>query len=185
ELPPDVVRLVIPRNARFAAEDGREEPLRSELPLACQELPRERNRVPLEVIAEREVAEHLEERVVPERRTDVVQVVGLAAHPHALLRRRGAGVGALLLAQEHVLELVHARVGEEQRWIVVGDERRAGYDGVAILPEVLQETAADVAGQHDLFYRIHRTTELAQDRRDGAGTEPLTHQELIEPGAFG
>ena len=63
----------------------------------------------------------------------------LAADAHALLRRRRARVVALLAAEEHVLELVHPGVGEEQRRVVAGHERRAGHDAVAVLLEVLQE----------------------------------------------
>ena len=108
---------------RFALEDGREQPVRSQLPHRRQQLPRERDRFLLEVVAEREIAEHLEERVMPQRRPDVVEVVVLAADAHALLRRRRARVGALLLAEEDVLELVHPGVGEEQRRIVARHQR--------------------------------------------------------------
>ena len=64
----------------------------SHLPDVGQQFPGEGQRVFLEVVAEREVAEHLEERVVAMRRPDVVEVVVLAADPHDLLRRRGARV---------------------------------------------------------------------------------------------
>ncbi len=50
------------------------------------ELPREANRVALEVVAEREVAEHLEEGVVPRRVAHLLEIVVLAARAHALLR---------------------------------------------------------------------------------------------------
>jgi hypothetical protein len=40
----------------------------------------------LEVVAEAEVAEHLEEGVVPGRVADVLEIVVLAAGPHAALR---------------------------------------------------------------------------------------------------
>src|SRR5205085_5631895 len=72
----------------------------------------------LEVIAERKIPEHLEERVVARRLADLVEIVVLAAGAHALLRRRRALVRALLDAGEHVLELVHR-----------SEERRVGYGG--------------------------------------------------------
>ena len=78
----------------------------------------------LEVIAEGEVAEHLEKRVVAARVADVLEIVVLAAGAHALLRGGRARVVALLQAEEDVLELVHARVGEQQRRVVRGHERR-------------------------------------------------------------
>jgi hypothetical protein len=44
----------------------------------------------LEIVAEREVAQHLEEGVVARRVADVFQVVVLAAGAHAFLRGHGA-----------------------------------------------------------------------------------------------
>ena len=145
QLRPDAVRFLVPRNARLTLEDGRIEPVGRQLPHRRQQIPGERDRLLLEVVAEREVPEHLEERVVPQRRADVVQVVVLAAHAHALLRRRGARVGALLPAEERVLELVHPGVREEQRRVVARDERGAGDDGVAVPLKVFEEAAADLA----------------------------------------
>ena len=84
-----------------------------------QELPGVGDGVALEVVAEAEVAEHLEEGVVAAGEADVFEVVVLAAGADALLAGGGAGVVAALGAEEDVLELVHAGVGEEQgrdRW---------------------------------------------------------------------
>ena len=53
----------------------------------------------LEVIAEGEIAQHLEEGVVPGGVADIVEIVVLAAGAHAFLRRGGAAVGALLGAR--------------------------------------------------------------------------------------
>ena len=53
----------------------------------------------LEVVAEGEVAEHLEERMVPARVADVLEIVVLAAGANAFLRRRRARVIALLHAR--------------------------------------------------------------------------------------
>ena len=47
--------------------------------LLGEELPRERDRLFFEVVAEAEVAEHLEERVVARGDADVLEVVVLAA----------------------------------------------------------------------------------------------------------
>ena len=77
----------------------------------------------LEVVAEAEVAEHLEERVMPRRVAHVLEVVVLAARAHAALRARGAHVVALCPAEENILELHHAGVGEEQRRVVARHER--------------------------------------------------------------
>ena len=104
---------------RVALEDGREEPVGRQVPHVVSSSHANGIASLLEVVAKGEVAEHLEERVMAQRRADVVEVVVLAADAHALLRGGRARVGALLAAEEHVLELVHAGVREEQRRIVV------------------------------------------------------------------
>ena len=101
-----------------------------------QQVPGQLDRLVLEVVAEREVAQHLEEGVMPGGVADILEIVVLAPGAHALLRGRGAAVGALLQAGEDVLELHHAGVGEHQRGIVARHERARGYDLVAVLAEV-------------------------------------------------
>ena len=49
------------------------------------EFPREADRVALEVVAKREIAEHLEERVMPRGVADLLEIVVLAACADALL----------------------------------------------------------------------------------------------------
>ena len=115
-----------------------------------QQLPGVADGVALEVVAEAEVAQHLEEGVVARGVADVVQVVVLATGAYALLAGRGARIGALVEAQEHILELVHPGVGEQQRRVVARDHRRRGHDGVALGLEVLQEGGADFRGFHGL-----------------------------------
>jgi flavin-binding protein dodecin len=75
---------------------------------------------------------------------DIVQVIVLAASPDAFLHCRGAAVGALFRAGEQVLELDHARIGEQQGGIVAGHQRRGRHHHMAPFGEELQETAADV-----------------------------------------
>ena len=119
--------------------DRGDEPAGVDAELAGEELPGEGDRVGLEVVAEREVAEHLEERVVAGRPAHVLEVVVLAARPHALLTGRGPDVVAPLLAQEHALELHHAGVGEQQGGVVTGHERGGPHPGVALALEVLEK----------------------------------------------
>ena len=83
-------RLVVGRDLVVAFEDGEPEPLGLEAVDVDQQLPGEADRVFLEVIAEREVAEHLEERVMARGAADVLEVVVLAAGADAFLRGRGA-----------------------------------------------------------------------------------------------
>ena len=85
------------------------------------------------------------------RRADVVEIVVLAADAHHLLRRRRAGVLALLASQKRVLELVHPGVGEQQRRIVGRHERGARDNRVAVLLEILQERRSDLVRGHRLI----------------------------------
>ena len=125
--------------------------------LAGDELPGEADRVALEVVAEAEVAQHLEERVMPRRVADVLEIVVLAAGAHAALRAGRAVVAALVLAQEHVLELHHAGVREQQRRIVAGHERAGGHDLVAVLAEKLQKQRAQRGARQALGGRHAET----------------------------
>jgi hypothetical protein len=113
-LGPDVVGLVV------LGIHGDGELVLGQLEDAGEQLPGVVDRVALEVVAEAEVAQHLEEGVVAGGVADVLEVVVLAAGAHAFLRGGGAGVGALVEAEEDVLELVHACVGEQQGRVFVG-----------------------------------------------------------------
>jgi hypothetical protein len=79
---------------------------------------------------------------------DVLQVVVLAPGAHAFLRRRGAAVAALVEAEEHILELVHARVGEQQGRIVVRHQGTGGNDLMALGGEKVEELLADFGAFH-------------------------------------
>ena len=105
--------------------DGDQQPVLRQAEVARDQLPGVGDRLLLEVVAEAEIAQHLEEGVVPRGVADIVQIVVLAAGADAFLRRGGAHIGPLLLAGEHVLELHHAGVGEHQRRIVARHQRRA------------------------------------------------------------
>ena len=71
------------------------------------------NGILLEVVTKGEVPEHFEERMVTCGITHVIQVVMLTASANALLTGGSTGIGTLIKAKEHVLELVHPSVGKE------------------------------------------------------------------------
>jgi len=77
-------------------------------------------------------------RVVPH----LLEVVVLARDAEDLLGVRDAGVGPGAGAEEHVLERVHPGVDEQERGVVLGDDRRARHDGVPLLSEEVEEGLA-------------------------------------------
>jgi len=95
-----------------ALVDGEAQPLDRDFVHLGYQIIGEADRVAFEVVAEAEVAEHLKEGVVARRGPHVFEIVVLAADPHALLRRGGAAVRALVQPEEDVLELDHPGVGE-------------------------------------------------------------------------
>ena len=124
--------------------DGGEQALGRDLIDLGDQVPGELDGQRLEIIAEREVPQHLEEGVVAGGVADIVQVVVLAAGAHALLRGGGAAVGPLFHAGEDVLELHHAGIGEHQGRVVARHQGRRRHNGVAVLGEELEEGGPDL-----------------------------------------
>ena len=142
DLVPEVRRL------RVVVVDARVDPALVEPEPAVglglgDQVPGELDRPLLEVVAEGEVAAHLEERAVPGRLADVLDV----GRAHALLHADGAVVRRGLLAEEVGLERHHPRGHEEQRR-VVEDQRRRRHGGVRGPLEVSHEPPPDLRGVH-------------------------------------
>ena len=139
-LAPDGLGLVV------GLEDGDPHEVGGDAHVLGQKLPGELAAALLEVVAEREVAEHLEERMVARLSADAVKV----AHAGALLAARGArGRGRFLTAEGGDVRL-HAGGGEERRR-VVGDERSAGANQVIMAPEVVEERVSEFVDGHWCF----------------------------------
>ena len=103
-----------------------------------RQLPGLLDRSLLEVVAEREVAEHLEERQVPRRRPDLLDV-GRAEH---LLARRQPRRRRLLEPEEVRLERLHAGDDEQRRGVErARHERRRRHAPVPARGEVAEERA--------------------------------------------
>jgi hypothetical protein len=130
------------------------------------QIPGKRDGVGLEVVSEREVAEHLEERMVPPRVAHVFEVVVFASRADALLRGRGPCVVALLGAEEHVLELIHSGVGEEQSRIVGRHQGGTAHHPVVSLFEKGKEFLADLVTGHRFIVTWSRIS--SQIRRTSA-----------------
>jgi hypothetical protein len=147
DLLPQVGRLGVARDAgRFVALiAGDMQSSRIEFPDLREKFPRHRDGALLEIIAEAPVAQHLEERVMPARSADVVEIVVLATGTDALLRVGRPRIGALFLPEKNRLELVHPRVGEQQRGIVVRHHGRARHERVPmLLHEEIDELLANL-----------------------------------------
>ena len=140
-----------------------------EAPDPGDQLPGELDRLRLEVVAEGEVAEHLEEGVVARRRSDVLEVVVLAGYPQALLHRDGARVFGGRGAGEVVLELDHAGVGEEEGRVAVRHERRARHGPVTAVAEIVDETLADLGAAHRFQGAHSAHSGLSRGKAEGGG----------------
>ena len=113
---------------------GDPEPVPVETEVPGEQLPRPRDGLGLEVVPEAEVAQHLEEGEVAGGAAHQVDVVVLAADPHALLHGRRPAVGRDLLPEEVRDELVHPGVGEQRGPRVLGDQAGRGEAGVPAGP---------------------------------------------------
>jgi len=87
-----------------------------------QEFPRPVDGFFFEIIAERKVAQHFEERVVERGPAHIVDVTG----SQAFLARGRASEIQFDLSKEVVFELVHPRGSEQNRWIPSRNEHVAG-----------------------------------------------------------
>ena len=123
--------------------DGDEQAVLRQAKFLGDKVPGEFDRAILEIIAEREIAEHLEECVMARGIADIVEVIMLAAGAHAFLRCCRRGIGPFLDAGEDVLELHHARIGEHERRVIARDQRRRWHDLVPVLLEIIEEGRPD------------------------------------------
>ena len=73
----------------------------------------------------------------------IVEVVVLASHAHTLLRVDGSRIRTLVGAEEYILELHHARIGEEQRGAAAGHKRRRWHSRVSVLDKEVNVGLAD------------------------------------------
>ena len=143
-LMPDRLGLVV------ALVDGDPEPVAVEAPatagaIGSDQLPAPRDDRRLEVVAEAEVAEHLEEHEVALGASDVVEVVVLAAGAGALLGADSAGERRHLVADEVRLERHHAG-DREHHGRIVRDQARGRYDDVILPGEEVEEGLPQLVG---------------------------------------
>src|SRR5216683_4992249 len=135
---PDLKALVI------VVVDAGPKPLLIELQFFGQEVVGVGNGLLLEVVAEREIAQHFEEG-------QVMPVMAHQVNVHRaedLLTGGRAGVRRLSLAQEVGFELDHTGAGEQQGRIAERDQGGARQHLVVPLFEEVEKTLADVRARH-------------------------------------
>lgn len=84
-----------------------------------------------------------------------LEIIMFAAYAHALLAGGGSFMGGSLIAEENVLELIHSCVRKQEGGVRVGNQRRAGYNGMPVLFEIIQKSIAYriAAGQFSLRFQ--------------------------------
>ena len=149
-LEPGFLRLGVEGGAVVgrAFEHGRIELGLVDLVHLGEELPGPVDGLGLEIVAEAPVAQHLEHRVVAAVMAHRLEVVVLAAHAEALLAVGGPGELGRRIAQENILELVHSRVREHQRGVVLDHHGGARNDGVSLGSEELQVLLSNLFCSH-------------------------------------
>ena len=139
-LEPDVFGLfVVPMHRRV-------EQLRIDLPDLGDQLPMPSNRFFLVVVAERPVAEHLEEGVMVSVAANRFEIVVLARNAQAFLHVDDAQMLRRSHAQEIILELHHPGVGEEQGRVALGNQGGRRHDRVATLGEEVEKRLSYFSG---------------------------------------
>ena len=146
-LHPALERLVVARHALHALEDRDPDLLGVEAEHLGGDLPPEADGVVLEVVADREVAEHLEEGEMPRGVPHLIDVVGA----EALLRAGHPPRRRVARAEEVRLQRLHPGDREQHRRVVLErDERGRGDGEMALLLEVREEGRTDLVGGHPI-----------------------------------
>ena len=97
-----------------------------------------------EIIAKREIAEHLEKSMVPRRIANIFKVIMLAARPQRFLRRGRAGNGTFFHTGKDVFELHHPRIGKKQTGVIAWHQRTGRYNFMPIFGEIIEEEGTNI-----------------------------------------
>ena len=138
---PDVVGFVV-----FNVDRGPEFFCRQFVNL-CEQLESPLQAVAFEIIAKAPVAQHFKEGVVTCGVTHVFQIVVLAASTQTCLYRSCTHIAALVGAQEHILELHHARIGKHQGGVVARNQRARRHHGMAFGRKKVEKAFANVSNR--------------------------------------
>ena len=156
-----------------------------QLQVLGNESPRERNGVALEVVSERKVAKHLEEREMPSGVANLFEIVVLAARADALLRggRATLAMRRFFHAKENALERNHAGVHEKQRRIIGRHERTTRFDYMLMAFEKLEKFLAEYPKTLKEFENLLTRNRIFIDRTTGVG--PISAERALNYGFTG
>ena len=104
------------------------------------------DRLFLEIIAERKIAQHFKECVVPRSIAHIVEIIMLATSSYAFLARHGTRNSAGFKAGKVVLKRNHPRIDEHQCRVIIRDQRCGLHNVMVIAPKIIEEGAADIVG---------------------------------------
>ena len=110
-----------------------------ELKPVTQQLPRPGNGLFLEIIPETPVTKHLEHGVVVSVVSHFFKIVMFAAHPKTFLSICHPAVCRRFVPQKPVFELIHSRVGEHKRGVVLYYHRGGRHNGMSFLFKEIQK----------------------------------------------
>ena len=145
---PQSGRLRIGRQTQciVAFVHGSVQPVRSQPEYVHEQLPGPPDGFLLEIIPERPVAQHLEERMMVRIETDLFEIVVLSGYPETFLGVHGSAVVPLACSKKNILELVHPGIREEQCGIAMRRQRIARHHLMPSIPEKIEEGATNVVG---------------------------------------
>ena len=159
---------------RVACEDRRPQAFGLEAHLLGDELPGVVDRTVLEVVAEREVPEHLEHRRVARGQPHLVEIGVLAARAQHLLDGREPRRRRLLLAGEVRLQRLHPGRDEERRRVLGRRDQRPRRE--AHVPALLEECEEALA---QLSRRLHGSSVRPPSERSASWTRRRASRERV------
>ena len=138
-------RLVVCREpvTLVAAEYGHIKPVFVKAVAVGEQFPSPIDGFCFEVVSEGPVAEHFEEGVVIGVHADFFQVIVLATDAKAFLGVGDSGMLNRLIAEEQILERIHACIDEHQGGIVFHHHGCRGHDLVSFFLEKIQKCLSD------------------------------------------
>ena len=132
----------------IALEDGGIEAVFREFVHLGEQFPGPVDGLFLEIVPETPVAEHFKHRVVIGIVADLFEVVVLAADAKAFLTVRHPLGCRRCVAEENILELVHAGIGKHQRGVVLDHHGGRRHDGVPLACKEVREGLPDLFDCH-------------------------------------